>query len=77
MEFSVLSKFNDFKKITSFVQQFSTPAEPMITLSILRELDRFYKNPKSLENYIEKQIFDTRIPNEINNTIFRNKNTIN
>ena len=69
MEFLVLSKFNDFKKITSFVQQFSTPSEPMITLSILRELDRFHKNPKSLEDYIEKQIFDSRIPNEINNTI--------
>ena len=68
MELSILRRIKDFKSLNNFISLFATKEAPLITLYILKELKkRTYQ--KDLEGFIEKQIFDPRVNQELNNAI--------
>lgn len=69
MELSVLNKIRDFENLDSFVHLFATNDDPLITLYILRGLNNNFLLKTKLDEFIEKQIFDYRIPNELDKMI--------
>ncbi|MCD7942666.1 MAG: hypothetical protein LUH50_22890 [Bacteroides intestinalis] len=69
MELGVLHKIRDFESLNDFIPLFATEDDPLITLYILKELKRKITTQKDMDGFIEKQIFDHRVPQELNNTI--------
>lgn len=69
MELSILRKIREFEKLDDFIHLFATEEEPLVTLYILKDLQRKSVTKKDLDGFIEKQIFDHRIQSEIDITM--------
>lgn len=69
MELSILRKLREFEILDGFIHLFATEEEPLVTLYILKDLQRKSITKKDLDGFIEKQIFDSRVPNDIEETI--------